>query len=94
MTEDIAQAVAIELGHILKPGWTFVEEADRFVIAPPNSVTSDAGKMQILLEEAWRIARFVSYTNHSSISRSADGSFQIDSHMESGNGFKVFIKAI
>jgi hypothetical protein len=93
MTEDIAQAIAIELGHILQPNWSVKEEADRFVILPPSSVASDLGKVQIILDEVWRIARFVSYANFTSISESADGSFLIESHMPSGNGFKILVMA-
>jgi hypothetical protein len=89
MTEDIAQAISIELGHILKPDWSFKEEEDRFVVSPPNTIAFDPGKTQIILDEVWRIARFVAYANFSSISRSGDGSFVIASHMPSGNGFRI-----
>jgi hypothetical protein len=93
MTEDIAQAISIELGHILKPGWSFKEETDHFVVLSPSSVATDGSRLQIVLDETWRIARFVAYANFSSISKAADGAFLIESHMSSGNGFKILVKS-
>ena len=89
MNADIAQGIAVELRDILKEGWTFVEEVERFVVSPPTNISGDATFPRQLRDEVWRIARFVAYPEFVSITKTEAGAFSVVSRTKSGNGFEV-----
>jgi hypothetical protein len=49
--------------------------------------------MDTLRDEAWRIAQFVAYSHFVSIAKNPDGSFTIQSKMDSGDGFEIIVEA-
>jgi hypothetical protein len=89
MNPDIAQGIAVELRDILKEGWTFVEEPERFVVNPPTTSPGDTISPRLLRDEVWRIARFVAYADFVTITKTPGGEFSIVSRNSSGHGFEI-----
>jgi hypothetical protein len=92
MTPDIEQGISVELKHILLPDWKIRVDQDGFILTPPKTDPANSQNLQLLSQEAWRIAQFVAYANFCSIEHSSEGSITIASHMASGNGFKIIIE--
>jgi hypothetical protein len=78
---------------VLKEGWTFKQEAERFKVMPPLASLNDQDFSEKLRSEVWRLAEFVAYANFISISQVPAG-YVIVSKMASGNGFEILIEAM
>ena len=91
MEESIELGINAELDHILKPGWSqrLEYENDLFRVMLPQNEPDKSTARAELYSEVWRIARFVAYSNFSSISKNPDGGYTLKSNMESGNGYEI-----
>jgi hypothetical protein len=58
-TEELLQAIAIELRSACRPGWTVSEQGDLVEVAGPQTDDFD--------HEVWRLAEFVAYAEFVSI---------------------------
>ena len=93
MEQSIQQGINAELNHILKPGWSqrLEVEQDRFrIMLPENENEKNLARLEIV-DEIWRIARFVAYANFSSISKNSDGSYFIRSTNTSGDSYEILV---
>ena len=91
MEESVQQGINAELDHILKPGWSqqLELEYDRFrVMLPKNEVDKVVARAE-LVDEVWRIARFVAYANYASISKNSNGEYILKSTNTSGNSYEI-----
>ena len=91
MEESIRQGINAELNFTLKPGWSQRLEPGResFRVSLPQNEPDKSAARAELYSEVWRIARFVAYSNFSSISKNPDGGYTLKSNMESGNGYEI-----
>ena len=91
MEVSVQQGINAELNHILKPGWSqrLELEHDRFRVVLPEGAADKASARAELVDEVWRIARFVAYSNFASIGKNLDGSYVLKSHMPSGIGYEI-----
>ncbi len=93
MDPDTAVGVTAELHHLLQEGWTTVRDIDRIRVLPPPATASEPGFGDLLQDEVWRIARFISYADFVSIERIADGGYRVYSKITSGGDFEVRFEA-
>ena len=89
MSPDTALGVSAELRFLLKEGWTFTQEVERFKIKPPADIHATKNFKDVLSAEVWRVAQFVAYANFVSIARLPNGGYVVASHMPSSEGFEI-----
>jgi hypothetical protein len=94
MTPDIAQGVNAELQHVVPVDWKIRLDQDGFILTPPMDANASPQSGARILEEVWRIAQFVAYSDFCSISRAPDGAIVVSSNMANGNGFRLLIETI
>lgn len=92
MNPDIALGISSELRFLLKDGWTFVQEPDRFRVKSPIDAGHDSAFDRQIREEVWRIAQFVAYANFVSITSTPEGGFSLVSRNVAGNGFEILFE--
>lgn len=85
MTPEIAQAIEIELTHIMKSDWVVTHQSDHISVQLPGARKMGTAE----LDEIWRIARFVSYSSFVSLEQSGDDKFIVTSRLPSGNGYTI-----
>jgi hypothetical protein len=84
MTPDIALAISVELAHIIKSDWRAEEFLDHFLIIIPKPALD-----REVIDEIWRVARFVGYSSFISIEQSGREKVILKSRLPSGDGFMI-----
>lgn len=86
ITEDVAQAISIELRHVVREGWSVTNQGDSLVVVGPDSPD--------FVSEVWRIARFIAYDEYVSIERQPEHAreYRIESRSRSGTWFQVQVR--
>ena len=89
MEADVAQGVAYEINAFMRPGWQLKEFDEYFVVIPSRDDVRSADFEAQLKDEVWSLTRLLAYSNFVSISKRANGGYEVKSNMESGGGFVV-----
>ncbi len=86
-TEDVSQAILVEVRSILRSGWSVATGDSTLVIVGPDNSE--------FVSEVWHIARFIAYDQYVSIERqSGPGrAYKIASRSRNGLAFEVVVRA-
>jgi hypothetical protein len=86
-TEDVSQALVIELQRVIGEGWSMTRLDDSIIVVGPDSPN--------FVTEVWRIARFVAYDEYVCIERQKEcpKEYRISSRSRGGLVFEVRIRA-
>ncbi|MGK4009225.1 hypothetical protein WMF31_41885 [Sorangium sp. So ce1036] len=86
-TEDVLQAISVEVRSILRDDWFLIVEGAALVVVGPD--------VPDFVSEVWRVARFVAYDDYVSIEREDEmgKKYKIYSRSRSGLAFEITVRA-
>lgn len=87
VTEDVLQALSIELRSVIRNGWTLMTEDGTLLLEGPDTPE--------FVSEVWRIARFVAYDAYVCIERQGDigKHYKVTSRSQRGLSFELMLRA-